>query len=174
MKALNKIFGVLAIVFSAAALILFFTDFGKVIFADGTTATFAGTEFAFGSGEGRVATAISSDLLFCIILTAFTILFSALSMKFNKTKWAAVGFSAVDAIYMLVIACSGSNYFLDARGFVNAVGTEYVNNTALFIAIALFLCLGFSVAYLLVSDKIAAMESGKLTIPQRLVKFLRD
>ena len=32
----------------------------------------------------------------------------------------------------------------------------------------------FSVAYLLVSDKIAAMESGKLTIPQRLVKFLRD
>lgn len=174
MKILNKLFSVLTIVLSVAALVLFFTDFGKVIFADGTEVVRAGTEFAFGSDYNGADIGKSSDLLFCMLLTAFTILFAALSLKFKKTRWAAVGFSFVDAIYMLVVALSGSNHYLDTQGFANAVDTEYVNNTALLIAVALILTFASSVAYLLISDRIASAASGNPTIPKRVVKFLRD
>ena len=176
MKVLKNLFYVLSIVFGAAALVLFFTNFGKVILTDGTEIVRAGTEFAFGASYEGVKTGKSADILFCLILTAAALVFSAISSKFKGSRWAAIGFSAVDAVYMLVIALRHPAYFLDAQGFANVARVAYVGNTALFISIALFLLLASSIAYLLIADRIAVAESkGEFkTIPQKIVKALRD
>ncbi len=175
MKILNNVFRVLSIVFSVVALILFFLPFGKVVLNDGNEIVRAGTEFAFGSSYNGADTGKSSDILLCLILTAATVLFSALSFKFKGVKWAAFGFSLIDAIYMLVIACSAPRYFLDTQGFVGVFNVEYVNAGPLLICIALFITFGCVTTHILISDKIAiAKTAGALTIPKRIVKFLRD
>ncbi len=181
MKILKNVFSVLTVLFAVAALVMFFLPFGKVAITDSTYLERVGAEFAFGSGYNGSDVGKSADVLFCMILTAFTVLFAALSFKFKGTRWATVGFSAVDAVYMLVIACSHSNKFLDVQGLVSqsAIGnntTEYVNHMPLIISIALFAVLICGAAYLLIADRIAVEESreNKLTIPQKVVKFLRD
>ncbi len=184
MKLVKNISGVLAILFSLAALVLFFMPFGEINF-NGDVIVRSGTEFAFGSDyENGAEGAQSSQLLFCLILTAFTVLFTILSFAWKKAKnvrWAAIGFSAVDAVYMLVVACRHSNYFLDVRGLIpsnlwNDNTTAYVNSAPLMISIALFLALIASVALLLSADKLAVMASEKptLTIPKKIIKYLRD
>lgn len=181
MKLSKRVFSVLTVVLAVAALVMFFLPFGKVTLTDGTVVERVGAEFAFGSDYNGADVGKSSDILFCMILTAFTVLFAALSFKFKGTRWATVGFSAVDAVYMLVIACSHSNKFLDVQGMIPSgqIGnntTAYVNAAPLLISIVLFLTLICGSAYLLIADKIAVSESGeaKLTIPKRVVKFLRD
>lgn len=181
MKASKKFFSVLTVALAVAALVLFFIPFGKVVLTDGTVVERVGAEFAFGSDYNGADVGKSSDILFCMILTAFTVLFAALSLKFKGTRWATLGFSIVDAVYMLVIACSHSNKFLDVQGLVplGSIGnntTAYVNAAPLLISIVLFLTFISAGAYLLIADKIAVMESPerKLTIPKRIVKFLRD
>ena len=175
MKLIKNITRVLTVLFSAAALVLFFFNFGKVTFTDGTFAIRTGTEFAFGQSYNGADIGISSDILFCLILTALTLLFSALSLKFKGSKWAAIGFAAVDAVYMLVIACSLPGKFLDTQGFPNLLGVEYVSMMPLWISIALFLTLISAAANLLSADKLAVDESkGQLTIPKKVIKFLRD
>ena len=75
---------------------------------------------------------------------------------------------------MIVVTCSASNKFLDTQGFKDAASTAYVNNTPLFVTVAIGLSFIAATAYLLVSDKLACIESGKPTIIKRFVKFLRD
>ncbi len=175
MKLIKNITRVLTILFSAAALVLFFFNFGKVSFTDGTFVVRTGTEFAFGQSYNGANIGASSDIIFCMILTAFTLLFSALSLKFKGSKWAAIGFAAVDAVYMLVIACSMPLKFLDTQGFKNVAGASYVSMMPLWISILLFLTLISAVANLLAADKLAVDESkGQLTIPKKVIKFLRD
>ncbi len=180
MKTLKNVFSVLTIVLAVAALVMYFVlPFGQI---NGDTATVKGVaaEFAFGSvADHEVGK--SSDILFTMILSVLTVLFAGLSFKFKGTRWATIGFSAVNAVYMLVIGLSHSNKFIDTQGLVkvgtvNNGTTAYLGIAPLLIAIAIFLTLGAAVAYLLTADKLACMESAepKLTIPQRLVKFLRD
>lgn len=175
MKTLKTIFSVSTIVFAAAALVLFFTNVGKIVFTDGELIR-TGTEFAFGASHESAEVGNSSDILFCLILAAFTVLFSALSFKFKGTRWATIGFSGVAAVYMLVVACSNPAYFLDTQGLSGVVSVAYVGNTPLFIAIALFATFGSAIAHLLIADAIAVAESKgqSLTIPKKVVKFLRD
>lgn len=178
MKTLKNISRVLTLLFGVTALVLFFFPFGKVV-TPMEEIVRTGTEFAFGASYETLEVGKSSDILFCFILTAFTVLFAALSFKFRKTRWATLGFSFVDAIYMFVIAFSHSNKFLDVQGLVSTENmydgtTAYVNHAPLFIAIALTLTLIAAVVYILSADRVAVAGTGKPTIPKRLVKFLRD
>ena len=174
MKVLSKVLSVLTIVLGVASLALFFFSFGKVIMGD-TEVVRAGTEFAFGSAYEGIKTGKSSDLLFCIILSAFTVLFGALSLKYRKCGWATIGFALVDAIYMLVVASSSANKFIDAQGYAGASAVEYVNSMPLIISLALFATLISAVASILVADRVAVDEANEgLTIPKRFVKFIRD
>lgn len=175
MKALKTIFSVSTIVFAVAALVLFFTNFGKIVFTDGSVIR-TGTEFAFGAEYKNAEVGKSADILFCLILTAFSVLFSALSFKFKGTRWATIGFSGIAAVYMLVVALSNAANFLDTQGLSGVVSVAYVGNTPLFIAIALFATFASAIAYLLIADAIAVAQSKgqSLTIPKRVVKFLRD
>ena len=173
MKILKNISRVLTLLFGAAALVLFFFPFGKV-----GEIVRTGTEFAFGASYNGSPVGKSADILFCFILTAFTVLFAALSFKFKKTRWATLGFSFVDTIYMFVIAFSHPSKFLDTQGLVDPKtydGTlAYVNNAPLFIAIALALTLILAVVYILSADKVEVAANGGLTVVQKIVKFFRD
>jgi preprotein translocase subunit SecE len=174
-KTTKKLFSVLTLVLAVVALVLYFLPFGRVILADNSSVTGVGAEFCFGSLDGK-SIYTSSKLLFTLILTAFTVLFAALSLKYKGTRWATFGFSAVAAVFMLVVATSSAARFIDYGGVANAVGAAYVNMMPLIMSITLFLTSASSVAYLLIADKLAVMEegSGKLTIPKRIVKFLKD
>jgi preprotein translocase subunit SecE len=153
---------------------MFFMPFGEIVMKNGSEIR-VGAEVAFGAEYLGIKTAKSSDLLFLMLLTAFTVLFAALSLKFKGTKWATVGFSIVSAVYMLVIACSSPYKFIDLRGYPDVLSCSYVNLAPLVISLLLFVTCGVSVAYLLISDKLAVgSQKGELTIPKRIVKALRD
>ena len=175
MKALNNIFRVLTILFGVATLALFvFIDFGKIATLTEGVVVRTGAEFAFGAKFAGHEVGKSSDILLMILSTAFTVLFGGLSFKFKKTRWATCGFAAFTTVYMIVIACSSANKFIDTQGFADVIAVKYLNNTPLLIAIAIGLCFVSSVAYLLISDKLYCAESGNLVIRKRFVRFLKD
>ncbi len=175
MKILKNVLGVLSIVLSVTALVLFFFNFGEIVTYSEESAVRTGTELAFGSEFNGTDTRCSMHILFCFILSAFTVLFSALSLKFKGSRWAAASFSLFGGIYMLVMALSPSYEFINTIGY-DAVSSSYVGSIPLLIAIALFATFAFSTAHLLVADSVAVAESkGQLLpIPKKVVKFLRD
>ncbi len=175
MKTYKKLFSVLTLVLAVAALVLYFLPFGRVILSDNSSVTGVGAEFCFGSLDGKDIN-MSSKLLFTMILTAFTVLFAALSLKYKGTRWATLGFGIVDAVFMLVVGLSRAGIFIDFGGVGRAVTVEYAYGMPLIISAVLFLTVASGVAYLLIADKHEIAESGedRLTIPKRIVKFLKD
>ena len=106
MKAVNKISQILAIVFSAAAVIFFFLPFANVQ-AVGGDHTFIGAELCFGTkvdGYGQLYQ--SSQILFCFIVSVISVLFAGLTFKFKKIRYWAPAVALTAAIYMLVITLS--------------------------------------------------------------------
>ena len=121
MKLLKKVLGVLTIVLSAAALVLFFTNFGKVIFDNGDEVVRTGTQFAFGSSFEGSKTGWSSKDPVLPDPYRFDRSFSSLSIKFKGSRWATIVVSLIDSIFMLVVACRNSDYYLDMQGLPRRV-----------------------------------------------------
>ena len=180
MKAVNKILYILTVVFGLASLVLFFTDFAKIV-TDAGTATPVAAQRAFGSKIESAGTTYdmlkSADILLCFILTAVAALIGIFSFKSKKLRYAVPAFGIVTAVYMFVIAISGAWQFVDTRpielgSITSMVFTPFVWFTA--IALAVFTIV--SAAYLLVDDyiEVLASKGEKLTIPKRIVRFFRD
>ena len=175
MKTLNKICWILAIVLGLGSLVLFFTEFVEIVTASGT-ANPVGAQLAFGSevkvGDTAVKMAKSADIFVCFWLTAIAAVMSIFSFKSKKLRYSASAFGIGAAIYMLVVALAKGGKFIDERPL------EYtaVNRTPfiLITAIALVLFAVAAVAYLLIDDYLEAKESKGLTIPKRVVRFIRD
>ena len=176
MKAVNKISQILAIVFSAAAVVLFFMPFVKLVATDGSSYQFVGTELAFGVkiNETLGQLAKSSQILFCFVLSIISVLFAGLTFKFKKIKYWAPVAALATAIYMLVIACSRPGWFVDSRPLVLAQAPEYTIYVIL-IALALFVAAILATCHLFVNDLIMVREGkAKKTILRRLITTLRD
>ena len=175
MKTLNKICWILAIVLGLGSLVLFFTEFVEIVTASGT-ANPVGAQLAFGSevkvGDTAVKMAKSADIFVCFWLTAIAAVMSIFSFKSKKLRYSASAFGIGAAIYMLVVALAKGGKFIDERPL------EYtaVNRTPfiLITAIALVLFAVAAVAYLLIDDYLEAKATKGLTIPKRVVRFLRD
>ena len=174
MKAVNKISQILAIVFSAAAVVLFFMPFAEIAAQTGAT-SFIGAEFAFGTKiEGVGQLYKSSHILFCFILTIFSVLFAGLTFKFKKIRYWAPAVALADAIYMLVIALSRPGMFIDSRPLVLTSAPVYTV-FVLLTSLALFVAAIFGACHLFVDDRIMVLEGkAKKTIFQRLIATLRD
>ncbi len=182
MKLAKNISGVLALIFAIAALMLFFVPYGNVVYKDLNEVGRAGADFAFGSDFSNGATGYkSAHLLFNLVLIALTVVFAAASFFWKKAKnirWATIVFSIIAAVYMLVIACKPAS-FLDLYGVVPqgaAAEALKIGATPFLIAAASFLTFVTASIYLLAVDKLAvlASEEPKLTIPKKVVKFLKD
>lgn len=174
MKAVNKISQILAIVFSAAAVIFFFLPFANVQ-AVGGNHTFIGAELCFGTkvdGYGQLYQ--SSQILFCFIVSVISVLFAGLTFKFKKIRYWAPAVALTAAIYMLVITLSRPGMFVDTRPLVLAGPTTYTI-FVLLSTLALFAGAIFGACHLFVDDLIMVREGkAKKTILRRIISTLRD
>lgn len=174
MKAVNKISQILAIVFSAAAVIFFFLPFANVQ-AVGGNHTFIGAELCFGTkvdGYGQLYQ--SSQILFCFIVSVISVLFAGLTFKFKKIRYWAPAVALTAAIYMLVITLSRPGMFVDTRPLVLAGPTTYTI-FVLLSTLALFAGAIFGACHLFVDDLIMVREGkAKKTILRRVISTLRD
>ena len=178
MKTISKISQILAIVFGLGSLVLFFAQFATIT-SMGTEVELVGAQLALGSKitamDATYQMAKSADILFCFVLTAVGLLSSIFSFKAKTLRFIAPGVGLGTAIYMLVIALSKANKFVDTRPLPVVSGVEY-SSFVLLIPIALFVFTVFSVAYLLISDalEVAASKGEQLTIPKKVIRFFRD
>lgn len=178
MKILNRVFQILAVVFSVAALVLFFTKFATIAFSGGE-ASFVGAELGFGTkktvSEATYDMARSADILFCFFLTVFGVIFSILSFKSKGLRYTAPAVGLIDGVYMLVIALSKPNLFVDTRPLPTVTGITY-GKGVLLTAIALLVFTVFASAYLFVDDylEVKASKGSKRTIMQRVFAFFKD
>ena len=181
MKAVNRICQILAILFGAASVVLFFMPLVNFVTGNVTEAA-SGTQLAFG-GEfelGGVAydMARSSKILFCLIITAVAFLMSCLSFKKKGLRYTVPVLSLVSGIFMLVVALGDEVSFVDTRPIEETVKNLRLEYTSLmiFVPIAILLFAVISAAYLLIDDYVEVTQSkgAKKTIMQRLVNALRD
>lgn len=179
MKIINRICQILAIALSLGALVLFFTHFATITFSGGA-AKFVGAELAFGVdkkiGDVTYDMARSADILFCFFLTVFGAIFSIFSFKRKGLRYAAPAIALIDGVYMLVIALSKPNLFVDTRSLpdVPADGVAY-GKFVLLCAIAILAFAVFAAAYLFIDDYLEVKASkGKRTIFARVIAFFKD
>ena len=174
MKLVKKVLRIFLILGSVGSLVLFFLPFASVT-TNGSVVTLTGAQMSFHGTVNDLRMAISADIWFCFFLTAFTILFSALTFKFKGTRWPAIVTSLAASIYMLVIVLSKPVNFVDIRPLPGVTNIEY---TPFIVAtvIVLFVTFILAVAYLLVSDKVEVMESNgqKLPVLRRILNFFKD
>ncbi len=180
MKTVNRICQIFSIIFAVVSLVLFFTDFATITTTAGEVNA-VGAALGFGSkltvAEVEYDMAKSADILFCFLLTVIGLLLSAFSFKSKKVRYAAPAVGLAAGIYMLVIALSIPNKFVDARPLtdIGVTGIAY-SSTVLLAAIALLLFAVAAAAYLLVDDYIEVMQSkgAKRTILKRVIGFIKD
>ncbi len=176
MKVANKVCQILAIVACVTALAFFaFTGFATITAGEDVSLT--GMQLAFGGttdyADSTVKMAKSADIWFCLILTILGVLFSALTFKFKGMRYAAPAVTVVSAVYMLVIALSNPGKFVDTRPLADVTAVNY-SVSVIIITAALFACVAFGVAHLLIADKLETAGTKKLSLPKRIVAFFRD
>ena len=178
MKAVNNICRYAAIVFGLASLLLFFADFATVI-TSGGQATAVAAQYAFGSkiaiGETTFDLARSTHLQLCFWLTAASVVSSFLTIKYKKARFAASGLGIATSIYMLVVALSAPEKFIDFRPVTNITDITHTP----FVWVLFGVLVGFtalSIAHLLIDDYLEVLASNgeKRTIWQHIVHFFRD
>ncbi len=174
MKTTNFVLRILTLVFSVAALVLFFFDFATIV-SGGVDVAASGATLGFGSniklGEESVNMAKSADILFCMLLTLIGAICSGLSFKFKKSRLFQVGFTLAAAIYMLVITLSGPWAFVDTRPLKDVTAITF-SPFVLITTILLFVAAVVGLVYTLVADYIEC--KGQLTLPKRIARFFRE
>lgn len=174
MKQAKSILRIVLILFSVASIVMFFLPFADVVTA-GKTVSLTGAMMSFHGTVGEAKLAISADVWFCFILTALTVLFSALTFKFKGTRWPSIVTSLAAAIYMLVISLGKPVYFVDVRPLPSVTSITY---TSLIVVatVVLFATFIAAVAYLFVSDAVEVAEAGgqKLPVARRIINWFKD
>ena len=187
MKVLNRICQALCIACGLAALILFFMNFATISF-HGKSETLVGTVLAFGGktkgviSKDPVKMAVSSKILFCLILTTIGAVMSIFSYRKKGLRYVVPFVALGDAIFMLVVALSSPWKFVDMSSFIDykagtrpRVDTLAYTSNVLVISILLCAFAVFATAYLFIDDYIEVKASkGKKTIWQRIGLFFRD
>ncbi len=172
MKAINKICQILAILASAAAIVVFFTNFATIVSDSAGQLTASGAQLGFGAKVGGIAMHKSSKLLFCFLVAVLSLVFGAFSFKSKGARYGTVVSSAVAAIFMLVVSLSSPYKFVDADGVTGVTSITYESGVVI-ATVLLFVTLAASIAHLFIADYIEC-AGKKPTIMKRVVQFLRD
>ena len=180
MKTVNRICQILSIIFAVVSLILFFTPFATIATNNGDV-SMVGAALGFGSKIDLAGTeydmAKSADILFCFWLTVIGLVLSIFAFKSKTVRYFAPAVGLISGIYMLVVALSTPNKFVDARPLtgLGVTNIEY-SRFVLLTAIALLAFTVAATAYLLIDDYIEVSNSkgAKRTILKRVVGFFKD
>ena len=181
MKTFNKLSQILAIVSGAVALAFFFIPSFAVASLDSEVGMTA-AKLAFGGslelGGQSYELARSAQILFCMILNILGVVFSVLTFKYKGMRYAAPAVTLVSAVYMLVKALGSVYKFVDFRaklpGLPNGTAAAFNYTTVIVITVALFVAVAFGVAHLLIADYLEVAGTKKLTLPKKIIAFLRD
>ena len=184
MKTVNRICQILSIIFAAVSLLLFFTDFATLTTSYAGSGDAVGAVLGFGGKlkltGGEFDMARSADILFCFWLTVIGLVLSIFAFKSKKVRYFAPAVGLGTGIYMLVIALSEANLYVDCRPLIG-VTVDYADlipglSTVLVTAIALLLFAIAAAAYLFIDDYIEVMQSkgSKRTIMKRVIGFFKD
>ncbi len=178
MKLASNILRVLAVVVAVVTIAAFFFSFVEVAGATGTT-VMNGLECALGTdlsetfGSG-MTTFKSTWILGSLVLTVATAVLMIVGLFSKKTGWngMAVITGLLNSILLIVFAANGASAYIDVRPVTGvALSYELGMILAVIFGIAtLVLC----VAAILVKDAVDCKESGNLTIPKKVLKFLRE
>ncbi len=182
MKIINKICRFLTLILGIGAIVLFFFPF-VTLTVGGKPIDITGAQLAFGTGvevAGKtVDLYLSSYYLLTFILTAFATVmaaFAAFSKKGNGARVTSFISALIAGILMLVIGCSKVTKFVDYRPLAvdTTAGLSYAP-LALIAAVVILLCAVIGIIAWLVNDYLAVLASGgRLTIRQKVVKFIRE
>lgn len=175
MKALNKIFQILSVVFGVGTLVLFFVPFANIV-TNGTTVSPVAMQLAFGTklevGEQVYNLAISSHILFTFLLAVIAVLMSVFAFKSKGLRYGSSAVALITAVYLWVIALKKG--FVDVRPLEKVTSITHTS-FVLILAIAALVFAACAIAYLFIDDYIEAKASkDKKTIMQKVVLFFRD
>ncbi len=181
-KVVNKACQAMVTLCCVAALVFYFFNFAKL--ADGTAVS--GLQLSFGGEVTALGQthdiAKSAEILFCFILGVLGLALSIFSFisKSKVLKYVLAADTAIVAVYTLVISLRAPWHYVDPRPFYYGweegfTKTAYTSIIYVIPAI-MFAALIFSVAHVLISDKIMVMESkgAKKPLLRRIVQFFKD
>ncbi len=182
MKALRDVCRVAGLVFSVAAVVLFFTTFANLVLADGTALSLNGAQLAFGAkvtvGDATADMARSADLWLNFFLAVIAVLCGAVGFKSRGSSIASPCFALAGGIYMLVVSLSKPSLFLDLRPLSVEQGiTSFGYGTSVYLTcVAFFLAALCGFGFILARNYVEVMESRgkKRFIHQIVIGFLRD
>lgn len=182
MNAINKICRFLTLILGIGALVLFFFPF-TTLTVGGKPVDITAAQAAFGTSVSVAGKSISlyrsSYYLLTFILTAFATVMAGVAAFTKKGKGSRVASfvsALIAGVLMLVIACSKVTKYLDYRPLTpdTASGMSYAT-VALITAIVILLCAVIGIIAWLVNDYLEVLASGgRLTIRQKVVKFIRE
>lgn len=175
MKALNKIFQILSVVFGVGTLVLFFVPFANIV-TNGTTVSPVAMQLAFGTklevGEQVYNLAISSHILFTFLLAVIAVLMSVFAFKSKGLRYGSSAVALITAVYLWVIALKKG--FVDVRPLEKVTSITHTSFVLILAIVALVFAV-CAIAYLFIDDYIEAKASkDKKTIMQKVVLFFRD
>lgn len=173
MKFVSNFLRVLAVLLAVATVAAFFCPFVDV----SSKAVMNGLECAIGTDltdAFGVSTYKSAWVLGSLVLSVVTAAFMVVSLFSKKKGWdgMAVITGLLNTILLIVFICNQPSAYVDVRPVVGAELT-YVWGMIFAVAagiVAWIMC----IVAILVKDAVACKESGELTIPKKLVKFLRE
>ena len=183
LKISDNVCRIAAAVFAIAALVLFFASFATIT-TDTQSVTLAGSQLVSHSkvtvNGTDVKMAISTDILFCMVLTAICAILGAVSFKpGSKARIAAPLVALVPGVYMLVIALSIPEKFIDRRPIstdFKVISTTY--ELPLYLATAaILLCAVVGIIGILLNDRVKVLSAKGdkvLSIPAKVGRFLRE
>ena len=178
MKLLMAITRIAAIALAAVVFVLFFFDFVKIVTIAGESIKLTGFQLALGSkqtiAKQTVMTFKGLWYLISFLLTTTGLVLAALIFKFKKTAIAAMIFELLAMISLLVLYFTRPlGKYVDYRHIkVKLITTE---STFLIAVIAVVLAFLALVAFVVIRDYVEVSETkGAKTIPQRIVRFLKD
>lgn len=186
MKVLNQICRIVTALLGLAALFLFFFPVATLPASSAIDVT--GAQLAFGvSIKDAAGTAhnlyVSSYYLFGFLLTAFATVMSIISVVGSFKGKSGKGLivtsyisSFIGGLIMLVIALSSVTKFVDSRPLT--LTTNKITYTPIVLIVAIIVLAMFIIGVIswLVNDyvEVLASHGQKLTIKQKVVKFIRE
>lgn len=176
MKFVSISLRVLAVVLAVATVAAFFCPFVEVANVS-NQGVLNGLECAIGTDltdTFGVSTYKGTWILGSLVLTVITAAFMIVSLFAKKKGWDAMAVitGLLNTILLLVFICNGPSAYVDIRPIV---ATSMAYQWGMIVAVAAGIATWvMCIVAILVKDAVVCKETGELTIPKKVFKFLRE
>ena len=171
---------ILAILVAAAVVVLFFFPFVTVTTVTGSTVQLTGFEMfsnptkTVGTGDTQIQVEIFKSFWYFVagVLSALTLLFAVLGIKFKGTLYAAVVSGIASIINLGVLRFNRISKYADTRK-LSAASARF-EPWLLYAFIVAIVTVVFTIVALLIFDYYQAMQNKTLPLMKKVAIFIRD